>query len=509
MIKILLVDDEAFIRQGIRHTIPWEEHGMEIVGEAANGEDGLKLAIQLAPDIVFTDIQMPVMNGIELARKLNEYLPRTKVIILSAYGNTENFTSAIEVKVSSFVLKNADSGKILESALRVKESILAEYEAQGQNALIQTIYNENQQLIKSDLFAKFLKGEVPLDKFRKRAEKLDIPLPGPFYSLLVASCQTNDNWIVHNLFIRAFEEFQPFVFFIDRTRLVAVLNVGPDGLTDDRMDKAFPGLKPHIFGNSLVVMNRIDALEHFADCYAMLDKALDGCFWHSEREYTKVSTHDTFSSSEPGQAQFCESKVISAVLSKNPAQMEQALLNYFTFMQENSVSRSRFLESVNRIAVLMEAVMDRQSESHKTIDIIAETETPEEIIELVLSLAKPVKEGESKNVHFAAALDYISRNYNEDLKLADVAKAAYLSTGYLSRIFKNETGYSFKEWLNRIRINKAKELILNSDLKYYEIAELVGYKDYKYFSAYFSKLCGISAKEYKMQKLTQLHKSGD
>lgn len=128
------------------------------------------------------------------------------------------------------------------------------------------------------------------------------------------------------------------------------------------------------------------------------------------------------------------------------------------------------------------------------------------MIELLLSLAKPNMETDYKNVQFAAALDYISQNYNKDLKLTDVAKAVYISTGYLSRIFKSETGYSFKEWVNRIRIEKAKELILNSDLKYYEIAERVGYKDYKYFSAYFSKLCGVSAKEYKVLNSPMLNR---
>ena len=88
-------------------------------------------------------------------------------------------------------------------------------------------------------------------------------------------------------------------------------------------------------------------------------------------------------------------------------------------------------------------------------------------------------------------------NYDKDLRLEDVAQQICLSVGYLSRIFKTETGYSFTECLHRIRIEKAKELIIHTNLKYYEIAEKVGYKDYKYFSAYFNKLCRCSAKEYK------------
>lgn len=95
------------------------------------------------------------------------------------------------------------------------------------------------------------------------------------------------------------------------------------------------------------------------------------------------------------------------------------------------------------------------------------------------------------------ALSYINLHYDEDIMLNDVAQAISLSAGYLSRVFKSETGYSFKEYIHRVRIEKAKELIASTNMKYYEIAEKVGYKEYKYFATYFNKLCGCSAKEYR------------
>lgn len=124
-------------------------------------------------------------------------------------------------------------------------------------------------------------------------------------------------------------------------------------------------------------------------------------------------------------------------------------------------------------------------------------ESPEEILEALKSLINPPNTQDSQKPQITAALNFMYENYDKDLRLEDVAQQICLSVGYLSRIFKTETGYSFTECLHRIRIEKAKELILHTNLKYYEIAEKVGYKDYKYFSAYFNKLCGCSAKEYK------------
>ena len=104
MTKILLVDDEDFIRQGMLYTIPWEENDLEVM-EASTGQEALDLAIRIKPDIVLADIQMPVMSGLELARRLGTLLPETRVIILTAYGNTDNLINAIDVKVSAFLVK--------------------------------------------------------------------------------------------------------------------------------------------------------------------------------------------------------------------------------------------------------------------------------------------------------------------------------------------------------------------------------------------------------------------
>lgn len=94
------------------------------------------------------------------------------------------------------------------------------------------------------------------------------------------------------------------------------------------------------------------------------------------------------------------------------------------------------------------------------------------------------------------ALRHIEENYNKDISLAAVANAAYVTPNYLSRIFKEEMNTNFVNWLNRIRIDRARELLAHTGLKAYEVAEKVGYRDYKYFSAMFKKLTGCSPKDY-------------
>ena len=121
----------------------------------------------------------------------------------------------------------------------------------------------------------------------------------------------------------------------------------------------------------------------------------------------------------------------------------------------------------------------------------------EDIYKDLETFQKPQEQSCAEGSQLSAVLDFIRKNYRQSLTIADAARAVYLSPNYLSKIFKKETGSTFKETLNRIRIEKAKELLQNPGLRHYEIAELVGYSDYKKFSEYFHKYSGCSAKEYR------------
>ncbi len=445
MIKILIADDEDFIRHGMRYAIPWEDNGMEVIGEAGNGEEALQLAVRLRPDIVLADIQMPLMDGLELAQRLRELLPETRVVILTAYGNTENLTSAIDVKVSAFLLKSADSKKILESVIKVKKEVEA---AQASSHKVSQL---------KDIYERLVLGSL----------------------------------------IQHFLPFQPFAFFIRDHHAIVILNTEEYPLDRNAMDDILPGILPVTFGNSIVVMRDITSPEEFPLVYTVLTQALEHCFWNTGQPYTLLTPEQRFSSDPEIQPYTYESQLITAILSRDSRKIQQQLHTYYSYMEEHKCSRLLFLESVKRLAVLLGAVSEDTADILKINALMEELETPREIMDLIASLALPSKTEHPAHSQIAPALHYIHQHYTEDIHLEDAAGAAYLSPGYLSRIFKAETGYSFKEYIHRLRIQKAQDLVCGTDLKYYEIAEQVGYKDYKYFSAYFNKIAGCSAKEYR------------
>lgn len=500
MTKILLVDDEDFIRQGMRYTIPWEENDLEVT-EASTGKEALDLALQLKPDIVLADIQMPVMSGLELARRLGILLPQTRVIILTAYGNTDNLINAIDVKVSAFLVKSADSKKILNTVLKVKKELDTEKSQSQKSNKIKGIYNENLILIKSTLVSRFLKNQISFSHFSRKMVELGVDLSRIPLGLAVIRCNSSDEKYVIGQFLQYFQNYGPLCFFIQNQMLVLLLDTSREVLDSETLDQLLPCLQPIVFGNFITIMNSIQSYEHLPMAYRILLQSLEHCFWNASMPYTLLTPQDQIFRETKIVPYTYERRIIQSIVANKQSEFTQTLDSYYDFMEENKVSRQIFLDSIIRLIVLIGSVQEEELDIIKLKELVEETETPKEILDLIRSLPLPSAHDISSHTQINLALSYIWEHYTEDLYLEDVAKEVFLSPGYLCRIFKGETGYSFKEYIHKLRIEKAQQLIRESDDKYYVIAEKVGYKNYKYFSSYFSKITGCSAKEYRIANL--------
>ena len=497
MIKLLIADDEPFIRKGIRSTIPWHEHDIEVIGEASNGKEALQLALQLEPDIVLADIQMPILTGLELAKQLGELLPQTKVIILTAYGSTENLTSAIENHVSRFVLKNASCTDILNNVLEVCKDIKHSREVYSTYKHLNDVYNENQHLIKSTLVSRYLSRQLSYSDFLNKIQTETIPLSGPYYAILAAECSECNDWQAINSFKIAFADYEPFAFFIKDSELIVLLNTEKDGIADDSLSRILPDIRPYVYTNQLVLINGLESIAELPAAYTNIENCMDYCFWNTDQDFTVITPSYTLRSTKAEKLPGYEKEIVSALLSGNNKKIENALGDYYDFCRNTPISKSIFLDSAKRLIMLISSIQPDNVDIESAITYLYELETPYEIMQYLESLVIPNAPFRSQMPQIADALSYIHIHYAEDIRLNDVARSIALSAGYLSRVFKTETGYSFTEYIHRVRIDKAKELISSTNLKYYEIAEKVGYKDYKYFAAYFNKYCGCSAKEYK------------
>lgn len=496
--KILLVDDEDFIRKGMRYTIPWDEYDLEIA-EAANGKEALDIALHTHPDIILTDISMPVMDGFELTRRINQILPDTRVIILTAYDNPDNLKVAIDVQVSAFLVKNADSQQILDTVLKLKAQIEEEQLHHHKLNQMQEIFNENQTLIKSTLIHRFLKNQISFSHFSKKCAELDMPLDHLPIALALIECNYNNEKYAIGQFLQHFRNYSPMCFFAENQTAVLILDTSRNTFTAEIMDQLLPYIQPLVFSNSICIMTDISSYSELPLAFQILQQTLSQCFWNIETPYTILTPTAQIITTEKITPYEQERNIMKAMLSGKTKELPDIFENYYTFMKEHRAMREDFLDSALRLIVFISSVRKDDINIDELNHLIHEAETPREVLDLLISLFLPAPSESNTASQLQDALDYMKQHFAEDLYLEDVAKIVYLSPGYFCRVFKKTTGYSFKEYLHYLRIEKAKELIEHTDYKYYEIAEIVGYKNYKYFSSYFSKIVGCSAREYLYQ----------
>ena len=123
MCKLLIVDDEEIEREGMANFIPWQEQGIKLVGTAWNGIQGLEMMEKYRPDVVFVDVKMPVMNGLEMIRRARQTFPDTIYVILSGFGEYEFTSRAMEEGVRHYLLKPCDEQKIMEVIAKIKKEL--------------------------------------------------------------------------------------------------------------------------------------------------------------------------------------------------------------------------------------------------------------------------------------------------------------------------------------------------------------------------------------------------
>ena len=467
---------------------------MEIVGEASDGHEAMQYALTLQPDIILLDINMPVIDGVTVARHLHSAMPKIRVIFLTAYDTSENLMAAIDLKVSAFVLKSADSQNILKAVLKVKEELEQSNELQKQRIHLQNVYHENYHLIKTSLLTDFLNKKISSEHFLSKISQMHISLPRHHFSILLLRFNSDDRWRIFHGFSALFREKESSFFFLPEQMLFLIV---PTPMKKETIEAMLPQMKPYISANSLSIISNVSDWESVPEIYKSLLSALDICFWDDSIEYYLVTaplrTNQTF----VNDTYRLEQEIISALIGQKSASIQEKWDSYKSYMQENHISQKEFLDSASRLATIICAVKN-ESDGETVQNGLRDAESPSDIFEQLESLM--IDEKHVPHTQIELALDYITKHYAEELKLSDVANAVYISAGYLSRIFKQYTGHSFKEQLHITRIEEAKKLIVSTNLRYYQIAQMVGYQDYKYFSTYFSKYCGCSAKEYRYRQ---------
>lgn len=520
-VKVLIVDDEKLERVLIRKSFDWEGNGFEVAGEASSGEEALRFIEVSRPRLILTDISMPFMDGLEMAREIMERGYPCKVVIITGYRDFEYARQAVRLGVNDFILKPVHADDIKEAVLKLKDEIEAEYSHSKHYEELITREDQNQRIVLESFLQRLAEGRVmeaeAINKLMlfgcdQIAEScLCCVVRLHFLSGESVSVKDNDEKnlqaveLLHNHRLipknhMAFVHYQGF--------LVVFMAGKPAGDMDEIRQDINKALKLE----AVVGLSRLNTgFEGIRASFLQAKEAVNisvirgrnVCISYDEFEEIRKIGHSSMDIDWDGFSFSLENGITGRALeyidqyTRLIAENKRIDLNYVKLMSMNLISKAMIPlwkkgKDLSQLA--------GEDYVYNQINRIENLEDMNRILKEMASqiISYLNRDHKKENMNIKKVLEYMELHMLEpDLSLRTVAKALYLNSSYLSRMFKQEVGENMMEYIMRKRMEESIRLINTTDLKAYEIAERVGISDPHYFSICFKKYVGVTIKEYK------------
>lgn len=542
MLKIFLAEDEVVVRETIKRMIPWEELGFELVGEAADGEMALPLLIRQQPDLLITDIKMPFMDGLTLARLAKKEIPGLKVVILSGYDDFNYAKQAIGIGVEDYLLKPITKNALIERLSEIRsryehEKTQKEYYEKFQREM--QAYEKNSS---RDFFEALVGGSMDMMEVYKRAEKLGLDIVAEAYNVLIFTMNCDEDfsgqrdeyssWEAESLELleNFFAGHSSAMLFRSNIFSYDVLLKGQRETIEENTRACVDEIRKILSRQDgrrewfLAVGQSVERLSQIQKSYHTASRAFSQRYLYDEN----ILYYDEMETMEHpgGQAETEDNAYLQKVdvNALNPAILQKFLSNGLQEETENFVKDYFYaigqepMESlVFRNYVILNVRFSvisfikglgcdtNEMESADTEEVLAESgknmESAIAYAKKMISQAIEIRDQNSGNKNrsiLKTAVDFIDSHYmDEEISLNTVANVANVSSNHFSALFSQNMGQTFIEYLTSLRMNKAKELLRCTGMRSSEIAGEIGYKDAHYFSYLFKKTQGMTPSDYR------------
>jgi two-component system response regulator YesN len=524
MYKVVLVDDEEIVREGIRDKIPWGDLGFELIGTAENGQEAFHMIQSNQVDLLITDICMPIMDGLALTENVKNISPSIKIIILSGYDQFEYAQNAIKLGVQDYILKPITSKEMKALLFEVKKALDEEMSGKAYLEALRRQVQESLPLMKERFLNQLISFPVSDEEFVRNCGYLSIPLSQPPCMVLLIDLDSMDHgfeetqllqFAVLNLsveWLRGREEL--IVFSNQQGQTVILLScVNPQlvqeqafSISKEIQEVIQEKLKTQV---SIGISNLAFQVKDIHVSYQEALAALEYRFLLGKNQIIHIADM------EKKQCLFSqpldlEKKLLTNIKVGSIEETHQLIDSIFAYLEKSGLNRCQLyimelLVMINK--TFYELGLELQplwGESFDSMTEFHQYKTMNEIKDWLKNVCKDAnlliseKRTSSAKQQVEQAKQYILEHYaDSNISLSSICKYLYVSVSYFSLIFKKETGETFVEFLTKFRLEKAKQLLKVTDYKTYEIAEMAGYSDPQYFSAVFKKQVGVSPKEYR------------
>lgn len=486
--KVYLLDDEPYILEGLKYIVPWQEYGFKIVGSSSNGKDGFDNIITQNIDLIITDIMMPNMTGLELISKLKKEKYNTNFLVLSAFQEFKYVKEAINMGAENYLLKPIDTEELsnnlksIYQKIKKKEEQIIDKNIVKNNLLLKLItenYDENVINELNRLNIKFNDYRYCIINIEVNDESYNIEdITFKNKSILHVKNKSNIYLIIdeHNLDDTIMELIELKNYMINKSGPILYISIGSLVNNIREINNSFKAsmevneykiIHPNkswikIYKEKIDI-NNYDNIEFEELKSILVNKEFIKTEEYINAIFTKLR---------------CDEKLTPKQIKMKSIEIFLSVYNYF--------NESKVIKDLHKY-------FDYIINNNNTLDDIQI-----QLINMIRYIQSKLEQAEdSMSPVIIKLLDYIEENYKYDLNLKEISDKLNINSIYLGQLFQREIGILFSDYLNNFRINKAKKLLLDTNLKASEIGMLVGYRNKNYFYRKFKSIAGLTPSEWK------------
>lgn len=506
--RIIIVEDERSIRKGLSNMLPKLDPDNQVAGTASNGREGLELIERLRPDLVIMDIQMPEMDGLTMLEHLRRQGNPCRVIVLTAYSDFSYAKQAIGLNIDNYLLKPIKLPELKETLRIIRESFRQE---EGKERLEETLLSL-QQIFRGSILAE-LPVDDELQKVLADRYALDVEEPLALYSVWLGKAyEACHEKVVRQLemYMSGAAEYDCCIIPSIRYQLICVVFFhmkNPEKIRSWFGETVTAAIVRALAEEAVYVWTEASGFRGLPGAFASV---LDNLVWNlCYQEGTMLCTSEIAARET---TPFKYPMGLEAQLRQT--QKEHSLEEYQKLLEQfknSCIASSCHPEEIREACIRFSlTVLDQARSLHSGIDSIpaqsfvgelSQAVTWGELHRILLALYEELdaeEEGEDEfSVLVKKARNMIEAYYDQGITLEELAEKLCVSDEYLSSVIKKETGMSFTETVRGYRINRIKELLINSSLKLNQIADMAGYSDPKYMSKVFKEEVGMLPAEFR------------
>ncbi|QUH30828.1 response regulator [Vallitalea guaymasensis] len=537
MYKIIIVEDEIPVRNAICNIIEWEELGYELVYVSGDGQDALTYIENKQIDVILTDICMPFMDGLELSNEAKKILPTVKIVIITGYNEFEYAHKAVEIGVDHYLLKPITADEFTKMLIEIKNELDNEFSKKRNLLALKKQVETNKDILRDKFLMNLLYNKINSNIIREKVNNLGIKLEGTKYIVAVLQPENikeiaDSNWdcdyqllefAILNICNEVLTNYGQNICILgnDDQLIIFFVNDNQDEIEfrdtiDEIMNKIIVCVEK--FYNIGMYIGVGDNYAELQDLHFSYKDALNALEYRvlngSNKIIYKMDVEKTSSFSYHKIDEYLRELEYAIKIGGNKT---DKIIDYiFSIIIFSNVHISQFRTILLKITTtILKAYEDICSGSPN--DVIIDFNQFNEVfgkekIDEVKTYYKKLCKNLSNEINkeridikasqMQKAYQFIYNNYqNKSLDINMICNHLNISSSYFSRIFKTETNETFMQYLTKVRMEKAKDLLMNSDYKVYEISEKVGYEDPHYFSYNFKKKTGVKPTQYRKKEV--------